>query len=177
MYKVIYQTGLVKELEPEELNQPKYRNKPPKDACVLKGKYLIRLYDEKGCLKDERAGYNVIVDDGKSFVAAFLNSAAAGAATFTMKYVGIGTGTTAESSSQTALVTEVARTTATASNISGAIYQLTATFAAGTGTGAITEYGIFSSSSAGTMLSRDLENVINKGASDTLTVTAQITFS
>lgn len=46
-----------------------------------------------------------------------------------------------------------------------------ATFAAGTGTGALTEAGIFNASSAGTMLNRVVFATVNKGASDTLIVT------
>jgi hypothetical protein len=54
---------------------------------------------------------------------------------------------------------------------------VTATFASGVGTGAIVEYGLFSSSTGGTMFSRDTEAVINKGANDTLVVTTEVTIS
>jgi hypothetical protein len=143
----------------------------------LKGRWFITLYNGDQ-VKDYREGDNVIVTDGKSFLAQFLNSAAAAASTFTMRYIAIGTGTGAEAAADAALGTEAARaTTGTVSAVSGAIYQVTATFASGVGTGAITEYGLFSTASAtaGTMFSRDLEDVINKGANDTLTVTTQIT--
>jgi hypothetical protein len=77
------------------------------------------------------------------------------------------------------LGTEVARVTATVSNVTGAIYRLTANFTSGVAVGAITEYGVFStaSSAAGTMLSRDVESVINVGANDTLTAITEITLS
>ncbi len=143
----------------------------------LKGKWFITLYSGD-TIKDYREGDNVITTDGKSFLAQFLNSAATAAATFTMRYIAIGTGTGAELAANTALGTEAARaTTGTVAAASGAIYSVTATFASGTGTGAITEFGLFdtASASAGTMFSRDLEDVINKGANDTLTVTTQIT--
>ena len=94
-----------------------------------------------------------------------------------MRYVAVGTDSTAEAASNTALGTELARHTGTVSYISNQIYQVKATFAAGVGTGAIVEYGIFSSNTAGTMLARDTDSVINKGASDSLEVTAQITLS
>lgn len=94
-----------------------------------------------------------------------------------MKYVAIGTDSTAEAASNTALGAEVSRHTGTVSYVSGQIYQVVATFATGSGTGAIYEYGLFSSNTAGTMLARDTEAVINKGANDTLTVTAQFTLS
>lgn len=127
--------------------------------------------------KIRKAGFNVVTTVGKEFLASYLTSAVAGAATFTMKYVGIGTDSTAEAVGNTTLGVELTRTTGTASYLSGQIFQVVATFAAGTGTGAIVEYGLFSSSTGGTMFARDTEAVINKGASDTLTVTSQFTFS
>jgi hypothetical protein len=47
----------------------------------------------------------------------------------------------------------------------------------GTISGAVSEYGTFDSSSAGTMLNRDTEAVINVTASDDLVVTTEITFT
>lgn len=143
----------------------------------ITGHWQMKLYGSDGALKQEVAGENVITTNGKEMLAAYLASAAASATVNPFKYVAIGTGTTSESASDTALVTELTRTTGTASYVSGAIYQVTATFAAGTGTGAITEYGLFNTSSAGTMFNRDVESVINKGASDTLQVTMQVTLS
>lgn len=143
----------------------------------LKGRWTKELRGPNGELKARLEGPNVICTNGKEFLASFLYSAAAAASTFTMRYVAVGTDSTAEAASNTALGTELARTTATVSYVSGQIYRLIATFAAGTGTGAIVEYGCFSSSSGGTMLARDTESVINKGASDTLTVTAEFTIS
>jgi hypothetical protein len=122
-------------------------------------------------------GNNVVCTNGKEFLASFLNSAAAAASTFTMGYVAVGTDATAEAAANTALGTELARHTGTVSYTSNQIYKVSATFASGTGTGAIVEYGLFSSSSAGTMLSRDTEAVINKGANDELTVVVQVTLS
>lgn len=139
--------------------------------------WKIELTGPDGKLKDVREGSNVICTNGKEFLASFLNSAVAAPSTFTMRYIAIGTDATAEAASNTALGTEVARHTGTVSYLSNQIYQVKATFATGSGTGAIVEYGLFSSSSAGTMLARDTEAAINKGANDTLTVTAQITIS
>lgn len=143
----------------------------------LSGRWRAELRGPDGQLKQAVTGSNVICTNGKEFLASYLQSAAAAAATFTMRYIAIGTDSTAEAASNVALGTELARHTGTVSYVSNQIYQVTATFAAGTGTGAIVEYGLFSSSAAGTMLARDTEAVINKGASDSLTVTAQITIS
>jgi hypothetical protein len=146
-------------------------------AVKLCGSWTMELYGPDGKLKDRRAGTNVVCTNGKEFLASFLYSAAAAASTFTMKYIAIGTDSTAEAAGQTALGTEASRHTGTVSYVSNQIYQVKATFATGSGTGAIVEYGIFSSSTGGTMLCRDTESAINKGANDTLTVTAQITLS
>lgn len=128
-------------------------------------------------LVNEIDGINIITTNGKEALASLLYSCSVTATTNTFKYMAIGTGAGAESAGDTSLGTESARHTGTVSYVSGAIYQVSATFATGVGTGAIVEYGLFNSSSAGTMFSRDLENVINKGASDTLTATLQITLS
>ncbi len=143
----------------------------------LHGRYRAELYGEDGSLKQTVEGDNVVTTVGKEFLASFLSSAAAGAATFTCRYPAIGTDATAEAAGNTALGAELARTTGTVSYVSGAILQVTATFVAGVGTGAIAEYGLFSSSAAGTLFSRDTEAVINKGASDTLSVVYQLTLS
>jgi len=146
-------------------------------AIIPKGKWTISHYGSDGQLITQIVGTNVVTTNGKDFVASFLVSAAAAASTFTCKYVAVGTGTTPETASDTALVSELNRTTATVSHNGTGVYQLVASFATNSATGAVTEYGIFSSSTAGTMLARDTESVINVGAGDTLTVTAQITLS
>lgn len=88
-----------------------------------------------------------------------------------------GTGTTAEAAGQTALVTEVA-TRATGSRTEGAsanIYRTVGTISY-TGTHAITEHGIFSASSAGTMLDRSLFSAINVINGDSIQFTYDLTF-
>lgn len=147
------------------------------NSATLRGRWTYELFGPDGSLKEKRIGTNVICTNGKEFLASFLNSAVAAASTFTMRYIGIGTDSTAEAAANTTLGVEVARHTGTVSYVSNQIYQVKATFATGSGTGAIVEFGLFSSNTGGTMLARDTEAVINKGANDTLTVTAQITIS
>ena len=148
----------------------------PKPVFVT-GRWEMNLYGPDGDVKQTVKGQNVVVDNGLEKLCQFLASANAAATTNTFGYIGVGTDATAESSSDTDLGTELARHTGIVSYISGAIYQVKATFAAGLGTGAIVEYGLFNSNTNGTLFSRDTESVINKGAGDTLTVTAQYTFS
>lgn len=144
---------------------------------TITGHWDIKLHGPDGTLKDERYGKNVITTNGKEALAAYLASAALSATRNPFFQVAIGTSSNAESASDTALGSESARASGTASYSSGAIYTVVATFAAGVGTGAIVEYGLLNSSTGGTLFSRDVEAVINKGASDTLTVTTEVTLS
>jgi hypothetical protein len=121
---------------------------------------------------------NLVVTAGKEFIAASIlkttsNSPAA------MTHMEVGTDNTAAAAGQTALVAAVSgsRTALATPSVSGAIATYVCTFAAGTGTGALTEAGIFNASSSGTMLCRTVFSVINKGASDSMTVTWTVTVS
>jgi len=144
---------------------------------TISGKWTATVTDAEGSHVTSVDGNNVICTNGKDYLASFLYSATTAAATWTMFYVGVGTDATTEAAANTALGTEVGRQTGTASYTSGGIYVVVASFGAGSATGAIVEYGLFSSNTGGTMLSRDTEAVINVGASDTLTVTTEVTFA
>lgn len=146
-------------------------------STTLKGRWNMTLTGPDGSVKQYVEGDNVVCTNGKEFLASFLASAVAAASTFTCRYVAIGTDSTAESAAQTALGTELARVSGIASYVSGQVFKVSATFGTGVGTGAIVEYGLFSSSTGGTMLSRDTESVINKGANDTLTAVCNLTLS
>ena len=88
-----------------------------------------------------------------------------------------GTGTTAASAGQTALVSEAGRVALASTGISGAVVTYTATFPAGTATGALTEAAVLNASSGGTMLCRTVFSAVNKGANDAMTITWTITAS
>ena len=94
-----------------------------------------------------------------------------------MSHMGIGSGSTAAAASDTALGNQLARTGLTSTTVSGADVVYVDTFPAGTGTGAVTEAGIFNASSGGTMLCRTVFDVVNKGASDAMTITWTVTVS
>ncbi len=146
------------------------------ETIKLTGHINFKLFDAEGNLKDERDIKNVVVTVGKAFLATWL--AAATQSDYFMKYVGVGTGTNPASASDTALQTELAtRAVATISAPGGAVWQSLSSFGAGVNTGAITEAGIFSASSSGTLMARQVFSVISKGASDSLQVTWQITIS
>jgi hypothetical protein len=96
-----------------------------------------------------------------------------------MSYMAVGTGATAAAAGDTALGAEISasRTTLSTATSSANVVTYATTFGAGVGTGAITEAGIFNASSAGTMLCRTVFSVVNKGASDSMTITWTVTVS
>lgn len=116
---------------------------------------------------------NLVVTVGKNFVASRMKDATATA----MSHLAIGTGTTAAAVGNTALVTEAARQALTSTTVSTNEVAYVAAFAAGTGTGAITEAGLLNASSGGTLLCRTVFSVVNKGADDSMTITWTITVS
>jgi hypothetical protein len=75
------------------------------------------------------------------------------------------------------LGTEAGRVTLTSTTVSANEVEYVATFAAGTGTGAITEAGILNASSSGTLLCRTVFSVVNKGSADAMTITWTVTVS
>ena len=134
----------------------------------MKGRLTIALNGEVVQEVD-----NLVVTAGKGFVA----SRMAGTSANVMSHMAIGTGSTAAAAGDTALGNEAARTALTSTNVSGAVVTYVDTFAAGTGTGAITEAAILNASSGGTMLCRTVFSVVNKGASDSMTITWTVTAS
>jgi hypothetical protein len=151
---------------------------PPKQNpydVKLVGKWKSVL-SRAGEVIDEVEGYNVITTTGLHALADYLCSAAASATRNPFYFIAIGSDSTSESATDTALGTELSRHTGTVTAFT-AVYQVKATFASGSGTGNIYEYGLFNANSAGKMLSRDTEGLITKGENDILTVTAQITLS
>lgn len=141
----------------------------------LTGYIRFELIGPDGKVKEVREIKNVIVTVGKNYLATWLTAATQ--SDFFMRYIGLGTGTNAANASDTALQTELSTRQAGTLTPTGNVWQNQATFGAGVDTGAITEAGIFSASSAGTMLARQVFPVINKGAGDSLQVTWQVTLS
>jgi len=94
-----------------------------------------------------------------------------------MSHMAVGTGTTAAAAGQTALVTETDRNALTSTTVTNNAVAYVATWAAGDATAALTEAGIFDASSSGDMLARTVFSVVNKGASDSMTITWTVTVS
>lgn len=138
----------------------------------LKGRLQITLTDENGNVKLYREVDNLITTAGKNYLA----GGVLGSISAPMLGMAVGTGTTAAAIGDTTLQTEVTRQAFSSSSTSANVATMSRTFAAGDGTGALTEAGLFSNATTGgTMLSRVVFSVINKGALDSLTITWTIT--
>jgi hypothetical protein len=144
------------------------------DSIKMTGDLKIVLKDENGQIKHEQEVKNLVVTVGKNFIASSMaktttNSPAA------MTHMAIGSGTTAAANGDTTLGTELGRVSLTSTTVTNNNVAYVATFPAGTGTGAVTEAGLFNASSSGTLLCRTVFSVINKGAADTLGITWTVT--
>ena len=117
---------------------------------------------------------NTIVTAGKNDIASLITGAGS-----VMTYMAVGTGTTAVAAGDTTLETESDRNALSTSGgtASTNTVEFVAVWNAGDGTGSLTEAGLFSASSSGTMLARTVFSAVNKGASDVLTITWTITVS
>jgi roadblock/LC7 domain-containing protein len=142
------------------------------ETIKVKGALSIKLFGPDGKLKGEQNVPNLVVTTGKTFIAARM----VGTPT-AMSHMAIGSGTVDPVIGDTTLGTELGRVTLTSSGSTGAVVTYVASFGAGTGTGAVTEAGIFNASSAGTMLCRTEFAVVNKGADDFMTITWTVTVS
>ena len=118
---------------------------------------------------------NLVTTAGKGHIAAKI--AATTNSPVAMTHMAIGTGSTAAAVGDTTLGTEGGRVTLTASVVSTNTVTYTATFPAGTGTGAVTEAGILNASSGGTLLCRTVFPVVNKAAGDSIAITWVVTVS
>ena len=147
------------------------------DLVSLNGNVKIYLKDKNGKLKDFREVKNTVVVLGDAYVADQLSDRGV----TRMGWMAIGSGTTAVTTTDTALVTEVDRNALTGSyGIQGSGSDdndvvFTGDWAAGDGTGTITEAGIFNASSDGTMLARTVFSAVTKAAADTLQIVWTIT--
>jgi hypothetical protein len=147
-----------------------------KNPLGIEGHWKATLKDQYGNYKTHVEGKNVVTNSGIAFLAKFLHSAAT-SGSFTMNYIAIGTDSTAEAAGNSTLGTEASRHTGVISYAGAGVFTVVATFAAGSGTGDIVEYGVFSANTNGTMFNRATQSAVAKGASDSLEVTCNITLS
>lgn len=134
----------------------------------------IELRGPDGKIKQEQTCHNLVTTVGKNGVAdQLLASPSIGKPT----HMAVGTGTSGPAAGDTALGTELDRNALTSKNRSGAVVTMVGDWAAGDGTGAITEAGIFDAASTGNLYVRAVFSAINKAAGDTLAITWTLTVS
>ena len=145
------------------------------DSIKITGDVRIDIIGADGAIKDSREIKNLVVTTGKNYIASRMKDATATA----MTHMELGTGATAAAVGDTALQTAISgsRVTLTSTTVTTNAVAYVASFPAGTGTGAVTEAGVFNASSAGTMLCRTVFSVVNKGAADAMSITWTITVS
>ena len=140
------------------------------------GELKIVVTDENGKVKEERTEKNLVVTTGLVYIAARMTDTNSPT---DMSHMAVGTNNTAAAAGNTALGAEVARVALTgaegAPSTNTIVY--TASFPAGTGTGALTEAAVLNASSSGTMLCRTVFSTVNKGADDSVTITWTVTIS
>jgi hypothetical protein len=147
----------------------------------ITGKLNILLIGKNGCIKDRREVNNLVVAEGRTFIA----SRMAGTAKAVMSHMLVGSNTAAAAATDNLSTFSAAGLTGTvrkalSSTTPGAtniVYS--ASFTSGEGTGPITEAGItnVASGTSGDLLCRTKFDVINKGANDIMTITWTITLA
>lgn len=137
------------------------------------GSLRVVVTGSDGKVKEDREFKNLVVTVGKNFVA----SRIVGTAAAVMSHMAVGAGIVAAAPGDTALGSELGRVALSSGTATTNVVTYAATFPAGTGTGAVTEAGIFNAPSAGTMLCRTVFSVVNKGADDAMNVTWTVTIS
>ena len=143
------------------------------DQLKASGALRVVLTGPDGVVKEEHEFKNLVVTVGKNFVA----SRMVGVASNVMSHMAIGSDSTTPAAANTTLGTELGRVALASSVATGNVVTYTATFPAGTGTGAVVEAGIFNAGTAGVMLCRTTFAVVNKGADDAMSVTWTVTIS
>lgn len=138
------------------------------DFLKAKGDVTIEKVDSLGNLETIKIP-NLVVSVGKNYIASRMASNTANI----MSHMAVGTGTGAAAIGNTLLGTEIARVALTSTTPSNNTVTYVASYPAGTGTGALTEAGVFNGGVAGAnvMLCRTVFSAVNKTASDAVTIT------
>lgn len=143
------------------------------DQLKASGALRVVLTGPDGVVKEEHEFKNLVVTVGKNFVA----SRMVGVASNVMSHMAIGSDSTSPVAGNTTLGSELGRVALAGAIASSNVVTYTATFPAGTGTGAIVEAGVLNAASAGTMLCRTTFAVVNKGVDDAMSITWTVTIS
>ena len=146
------------------------------DSLSVKGNLKIVVTDSKTKeVKETRDLKNLVVATGKDYIVSRMSSNTAAV----MGHMAIGLGNIAPGTGNTLLLGETARVAVDSAAVTNNTITYVATYPGGTGTGIIAEAGMFNSgnttANTGTMLCRVRFNEVNKGATDVVTITWNIT--
>ena len=146
-----------------------------KSKMGIKGLFKAQLFGEDGSLKEERIIHNTVTELCDAHVADQMSDSTDVA----IGYMSIGTGS-GQTSASTGIATPLDQNalTSTTQGAAGADNDVVyvGTWAAGDGTGAITEAGILQAANNTTLMFYASFDVINKGAGDSLIITWTATF-
>ncbi len=144
-----------------------------REKIKITGKVKIELFGPDGKLKKMKVIENLVVTAGLNHIADQMSEQDEAA----MSHMAIGTGTTAAAVGDTALETELDRNTLTSKVQAANSVTYIGDWAAGDGTGAITEAGILNAAADGTLLTRITFGVYTKEANDAFRITWQHAYS
>jgi hypothetical protein len=153
---------------------PQETAQPTVDKAASKDNVRIILRGPDGQVKHDETLHNLITTAGRNAIVSRLASSPGSAVP---THMAIGTGATAAAAGDTTLQTEIDRNALTSNTASTNVLTMVGDWAAGDGTGAITEAGVLSASSNGTLFARAVFSVINKAAGDTLQITWTFTLT
>ena len=139
-----------------------------KTKTQAKGRVVIELNGE--VVRDIP---NLITTVGLNYIADRME----GTGETVMSHMAVGSVNTAAALGDTNLYSENGRVALSSTVVTADEIVYTATFPAGTATGALVEAGVFNAASSGSLLCRTVFSAINKGASDSVTITWTITIS
>ena len=143
------------------------------DGLKAKGTLDITVRGPDGNIKDEKKVDNLIVTTGLAYIASRMKDTTATA----MTHMAVGTGSTTAAAADTTLGTELDRNALTSTTVTSNAVAYVCSWAAGDGTGSLTEAGLFNASSSGTMLCRTVFGTVTKGAADSMSITWTISVS
>lgn len=136
------------------------------DTSKTSGQIRV-VHTRGGIILSDETFKNLITTAGKNWQAARQKTTGQPAE---IGWLACGTGVAAPALGDTALGTEIARVAVAVSGgtVAANVVTYEGTFAAGVGTGALTEIGLFNAALAGTLVSRATFAVKNKEAGDTI---------
>lgn len=144
------------------------------EKAGLKGAMEMVLQRGDGSVEVLRKD-NIIVDLGFGLVCDALGKDTGRPAV--LSHIAVGTDPAAPVAANAALGDELLRKQVTYTKVNVKQFTLQVTFGTGEAVGPITEAGVFNAATGGTMFDRVTFNVVNKGSTDTLTVTFTFTLS